>query len=438
MSPAQARLVHLLGLHGQKVTYEQARDLLDHPDVEIRRALAARDDLEPEIIYYLANDPDTEVRRLVARNDASPAKASLLLAADDSDDVRCEVAERLGRLVPGLPHDQTERTWRTVHQALNLLARDQLPRVRRALAEALKTLPDAPRDVICKLARDRDSSVAVPVLEFSPVLTDDDLIEVIKASPLTASLAAISRRVNVGEEVSKAIVGSGDTEAIAALLRNQSAQIREETLDLIIDAAPAYPTWHDPLVHRQKLAGKAALRIAEFVAESLLKQLAARQDFDSATTAALTHMVKKRLGAEQHASAVDELAQALDPEALALAARQATGFHAKGKLTTEGVMRIAEEGLSSMVIAALAQRARLDVQVVAEVVRSASAKGMLAVAWAGDFSADDAVILQIKVARIPPADVIKPRAGVIDAAQSELEWQLGLFKDAAAKRKARA
>lgn len=51
MSPAQARLVHMLGLTGRKITYEQARDLLDNPDVDVRRALAARDDLEPEILF---------------------------------------------------------------------------------------------------------------------------------------------------------------------------------------------------------------------------------------------------------------------------------------------------------------------------------------------------------------------------------------------------
>ena len=58
MSAAKNRLVHMLGMPGQKITYEQARDLLDHPDVEVRRGLAERDDLEPEILFYLANDPD--------------------------------------------------------------------------------------------------------------------------------------------------------------------------------------------------------------------------------------------------------------------------------------------------------------------------------------------------------------------------------------------
>lgn len=266
------------------------------------------------------------------------------------------------------------------------------------------------------------------------MLTDQDLLEIIQASPLTASLVAISRRVNVGEEVSKAIVGTGDTEAISSLLKNQSAQIREETLDMILDAAPAYPTWHDPLTNRRALSGRAALRIAEFVADSLLRKLAERKDFDSATTTALGQIVRKRLKVDQATPGKDELELALDPVALSLAMTRASTFNSQGKLTNEAVMRLASEGLSAAVVAALAQRARLDVSVVAEVIRKASAKGMRSVAWAGDFSADDAWTLQVKVARIPPSEALKSRAGLYDATIEELEWQLGLFKDAAAKR----
>lgn len=438
MAPAQARLVHLLGLTGKKVTYEQARDLLDHPDPEIRRALAARDDLEPEILFYLARDPDAEVRRSIANNPLSPAKASLLLAADENEEVRVDLAERLGRVVPGMQKDQAAKTWQTVHQVLTLLVRDQLPRVRRILSEALKAVPDAPHDIIATLARDPEVSVAAPVLEFSPVLTDDDLMDIIKSSPLTASLNAISRRVNVGEEVSKAIIGTGNTEAIAALLRNQSAQIREDTLDLIVDAAPAYSTWHDPLVNRRQLTNRAALRIAEFVADSLLQKLAARQDFDADTTKTLGHMVRKRLKLDQESPVKDELELALDPVALGYAMKQAAVFNEKGKLTPSGVMKLASEGLSPIIVAALATRAKLEVDVVAEVVRAASPKGMLAVAWAADLTADDAAALQVKVARVPPQNIIKARAGLFDATLEELEWQIGLFKDAAAKRKAPA
>ena len=294
-TPAKDRLIRLLGIPGHKVTYEQARDLLDHPDTKVRLTLAVRADLEPEILFFLAQDPDVEVRRAIAANATTPVKASMVLAKDTDDDVRHDLASRIGRVIPGLDEEQQASAWRTVHQVLTLLVRDQLPRVRRALADAMKALPDAPHDVILALATDPEASVAAPVLEFSPVLTDEDLKAVIQASPLTAQLSAISRRINVGEEVSQAIVGTGNVDAIASLLKNDSAQIREETLDAIVDAAPGHESWHEPLTMRRNLSTKAALRIAEFVAVSLVQALAKRADLDAETTGTLEVIVKERL-----------------------------------------------------------------------------------------------------------------------------------------------
>jgi uncharacterized protein (DUF2336 family) len=434
MSPAKARLIHLLGLPGHKVSYEQARDLLDHPDVEVRVALAQRTDLEPEILFFLARDPDASVRRIIASNTTAPEKASMILAGDADGDVRANLASRLGKLIPEFEKTDTDKAWRTVHQALALLVRDQLPRVRRVLSEALKYLPDAPRDIVLQLARDPEVSVAAPILEFSPVLTDEDLLDIIQSSPLTASLIAISKRVNVGEEVSNAIVGTADVDAINALLNNQSAQIREATLDAIIDAAPMYPSWHEPLINRRQLPGKAALRIANFVADALIQKLAARGDFDPATTAALGLIVHQKLNRDDApALSPDPLSAALDPAALKLASARAVDLMNAGKLTQASIIKIAQDGVSTVVIAALAARANIPVAAVAEVVRSASAKGMLAVAWAGDFTASQAEILQLKVARVMPSQVIKPKTdGWFDATEAELEWQLNMFKDAAA------
>jgi uncharacterized protein (DUF2336 family) len=416
------------------VTYEQARDLLDHPDASVRLTLASRDDLEPEILYFLARDPDITIRRTIAANSAAPMKASLLLAEDENEDVRHDLAERVGRVVPGLSQDQQAKAWRTVHQVLGLLARDQLPRVRRALSEALKSLPDAPHDIVLMLAKDPEATVAAPVLEFSPVLTDDDLRAIIEASPMTAQLSAISRRINVGEEVSNAIVGTGNVDAITMLLKNSSAQIREETLDAIIDAAPRQSAWHEPLVHRPNMNARAALRIAEFVAESLIQKLAARTDIDAETVTTLSKIVRDKLRKDEGKTglAPDDPDAALHPDALKIAGRQCEALANSGKLSPAYILNAAAEGVTPLVVAGLARLADLPVKAVAEVVRTTSAKGMLAVAWAADYSAEDAVQLQIKVARVTPDAVIKPRAGGgFDCTEAELEWQLDMFKDIA-------
>lgn len=436
-TPAKDRLIRLLGIPDHKVSYEQARDLLDHADSGVRLALALRTDLEPEILFFLARDPDVEVRRAIAANTTAPIKVSMALASDSDDEVRHDLASRIGRVIPGLNAEEQASAWRTVHQVLNLLVRDQLPRVRRALADAMKSLPDAPHDIILTLAMDPESSVAAPVLEFSPVLTDEDLEAVIQASPMSAQLTAISKRINVGEEVSQAIVGTGNIDGITALLKNKSAQIREETLDAIIDAAPGHESWHEPLVNRRSLNTKAALRIAEFVADSLVQALARRADLDAETTTALGEIVRERLRhrEEQGGLAQDDPDNLLDPRALTIAQRQTESLAQAGKLTTENVLRMTAIEVTPLAVASLARLADMPLEAVVEVIRAASAKGMLAVAWSADFTAEEAVQLQLTVGRVTPDSVIHPRAGGgFDAMEDELEWQIDMYTDLAKNR----
>jgi uncharacterized protein (DUF2336 family) len=62
------------------------------------------------------------------------------------------------------------------YEALDALARDQVIRVRRILSEALKDVADAPPEVIRRLASDVELVVSGPVLQYSPVLTEEDLL----------------------------------------------------------------------------------------------------------------------------------------------------------------------------------------------------------------------------------------------------------------------
>jgi hypothetical protein len=229
------------------------------------------------------------------------------------------------------------------------------------------------------------------------------------------------------------VVGTGDAEAIAVLLNNPTAQIREDTLDAVIAAAPHQPAWHEPLVRRGVLSPAAVLRIAEFVAGALVQELSRRADLEAATAAMLTEMVKGKLRDKAGSPGLSATTQEdiLSPTALSAAEAQVDYLVGLRKLSPENVMRAANAGQIPLVVAALARLAALPTNVVAEVARAASAKGMLAVAWAANFSAIDAVQLQVKIARVPPEAVIKARAGGgFDAGEAELQWQLDMYREA--------
>ena len=135
----------------QDITYEEAKTYARAPDRDVRSELASREDVQPELLYFLADDKDPEVRRSVAANNATPRQADLVLARDKDDDVRCDLALKIGRLIPGISQMQNERLQEVTLEVLGALARDQLPRVRAIIAEEIKHAMTVPQPIIHKL-----------------------------------------------------------------------------------------------------------------------------------------------------------------------------------------------------------------------------------------------------------------------------------------------
>ena len=81
--------------------------------------------------------------------------------------------------------------------------------VRAELAERFAAVPDAPHQLIRRLANDEAEDVAGPVLQASPVLTETDLIQVIRSRG-QGHMRAVSQRAVVSEAVSDAIIDRGD------------------------------------------------------------------------------------------------------------------------------------------------------------------------------------------------------------------------------------
>ena len=101
----------------------------------MRVALAKRDDLRPEILYFLAEDAEAEVRRAVAENTAAPGHTDILLARDSDMDVRSNLAVKIATVAPNLSAEERDKVRRSTHGALEMLARDQIKVVRQVLRQ---------------------------------------------------------------------------------------------------------------------------------------------------------------------------------------------------------------------------------------------------------------------------------------------------------------
>lgn len=441
----------------EPLSYEEARAFARHEDAEVRRLLAARKDTRPEILYYLADDDEASVRRELATNAATPRQADLVLARDVDSAVRLSLADKITRLAPDLSPDQLDRVERLTVEVLETLARDQLPRVRQIVAEGIKQLDNVPKSLVDRLARDVEAMVAAPVLEFSPLLTDEDLLEIIRTGRNAGAADAISRRRGLSGEVSDAVAATDDTAAIATLLANPSAQIREETLDNLISRAPDREPWHEPLVNRADMPNRFVGRIVRFVSASLLQTLAKRHDLDPDTARLVASAIRRRLpGGDDggKAQAADdpprERAKPVDaaPAMKTAAAKTATiktagaeeggdresavervrAAQKRGDLDEKTVLEALDEADEDFVYQALSVLAEIDIETVKRIVASKSARAVTALAWKAGFAMRAGIQLQQRLARIPSSNWLHAREGVYyPLSAEEMEKMLALF-----------
>lgn len=381
------------------IDYDEAKRRAADADIAARQQLARRPDVQPEILYYLAGDTEVTVRRAVAGNGATPRQADALLMHDRDEEVRVVLARKIARLEPGLNPYQQSLLQKLTLDVLEQLARDQLPRVRQIIAEEVRYLDNRPKDLIKRLARDLELMVCEPVLEFSPLLNDDDLLEIIGSRPVQGALEAIARRAGVSGDVADAIVSDGDEKAVAGLLANSSAQIREETFNRIVDAAPAYEIWHKPLVERDDLSHRVVTRIAKFISAALLAILEKRYDIAPETTREVAQAIDRRLSA-------DGLNQTGLPE------HRAADLHAAGKLDDVAIGEAINRGDREFLIEALALKSGISAERVRQVISSRAPKSIVALCWKAGLGMRTAQQIEIRIAHIPPADVINAKDGI--------------------------
>ena len=372
-----------------------------------------------DVLVGLADDPSVTVRAALALNSAAPVRANQELAQDRDERVRILLARKLAALVPGLSAVDQARLYQETWDTLTTLVADEAARVRAVIAEAVKELPDAPRSLIRRLARDNDTSVCEPVIRLSPLLTTEDLVALVAMAPSAGTVHAVARRADLEPAVSDAIAATADAAAIRALLANPTAQIREATLDALVARSVDHPDWHEPLVRRPSLPPRAARMLSEIVATHLLAELAKRGDLEPALAKELHRRIALRLTPATPAPEAPSETSA--DEALA----QARAVAMRGELAEDTLLAVARQGDARFATALLAVAAGMPVSVVDRASSLRSAKGLVSLVWKAGFTMRAAVALQTLLARLSPDAVLT--AGPADSfplAVEEMRWQL--------------
>lgn len=401
---------------GTNLDPDRALQLLEQYARAEQAALASRSDVGEDVLHYLSQNGAVATRRAVAANPSASPVSNRLLANDTEDEVRTELARKIGRLFPGLMLIEQKQLRDLTVETLETLARDEEPLVRAALAEEIKHLDCVPRGVVKQLARDLEEIVAAPILEYSPLLNDSDLIEIVAAAQTNAMLAAVARRKGLSETVSDVVVSKGDTSVIAALLANIDARIRKKTLDRIVTQAAEVAEWQGPLVLRAELSPRMIRRLAGFVAGALIEALSRRSGLDDQTCAHLRKRLAERHQSEAKAGDKPDAADMVETARLA------------GKLDDGFVAAAAEACQKDTVVRALSVLAKVDEALARRILDSGSAKAVTALAWKAGLSMRIAFKLQTGILRLKGSELLPARGGTdYPMGEQEMRWHLGVF-----------
>ncbi|MBT5185518.1 MAG: DUF2336 domain-containing protein [Kordiimonadaceae bacterium] len=401
-------------------TYEEARSALEGQKTSDKLILAEQSTTPKEVLYYLAEDPSVEIRKKIAGNNNSPLHADKILSKDENEEVKHELTRKIARFFPDISMDSTSIICEEAIEMIEILAKDQLPSVRQILSEELKSSSTIPKHIALMLAQDEVLSVCAPILEYSPLLSDADLKEIITATTLAGSLGAIAKREGISEDVCDAISTSLDIPAVTNLLTNQSAQIREETLDLIINEAQNNQIieWHEPLAKRPNLSIRAMKRIATFVASSLVDTMISRNKLDPDQGEELLVRVRDRITKETP-----------DSDDQRTIAAQAQDLFDRGVIDDEFIQNAIKNKQRELIIQSLILLSELPDDSVRKMLVKKKGTLTVSLAWKAGLSMRTALKMQSELAHVPPDEFLNAKNGIdYPMSVKQMEYDIALYE----------
>ncbi len=159
--------------------------------------------------------------------------------------------------------------------ALLMLLDDASPLVRRAMAEVFARSPDAPPVIVRALSLDQPS-VALPVLEHSPLLIDADLVDLV-ATGNSEVQSAVARRINLPAPVCAAIAEVGSPVAALELIENPHASLAPFSWDRIAERHGHLAAIREAMLALDELSPATRLALVARLSDTLAQFVVARQ-----------------------------------------------------------------------------------------------------------------------------------------------------------------
>jgi uncharacterized protein (DUF2336 family) len=159
--------------------------------------------------------------------------------------------------------------------ALLMLLDDPSPLVRRAMAEVFANCASAPAAIVEALSVDQPS-VALPVLECSPLLIDADLVDLV-ATGNSEVQCAIARRTHLPASVCAAIAEVGSPASALELIENPHAELAPFSWDRIVERHGHLAAIRESMLVLEDLPAATRLALVSKLTDTLTQFVVARQ-----------------------------------------------------------------------------------------------------------------------------------------------------------------
>ena len=278
-----------------------------------------------------------------------------------SASVRADLAGKVSSDLSG--NELTPAEVKLGQDIVRILARDVEESVRASLSRGLRHSPHLPRDVAIKLAEDVEF-VALPMLADSLVLTDQDLIELVRNGS-SIKQEAIASRANLTELVTGVLIEHAGEPAVAVLMGNNSASIAEDSFNYAVTRFADSTRVKQAMVMREKLPVTVAERLVTMVSRALQTHLVKAHDLAPGTAANIVlasreqAIIRLSLGASD-----DDLRQMV------------AQMHRNGRLTPSLIMRALCTGDIGFFEAAMAVKSDIPVENAQILIHDPSRRGL--------------------------------------------------------------
>ncbi len=237
---------------------------------------------------------------------------------------------------------------RRAEQLFRILTEEAELSVRKLLADKLKLNQSLPHDIAVTLARDVEE-VALPMVQYSEVLRDNDILGIIAEDGAGAKSLAVAKRAEVPAHITDALIALHHEAIDTTLADNAGAHISEAGYTRFLSRYTRNETLLKQLSERPDVPHTIAERIVHTIAEQLKEVVVEKH-------AGYAEVVAEETKAVQ-AGAIDMvIAKATDPIAIKHLVAQ---LIAQKRLTSAVIIQALAYGNTTFVSYAFASLARI-------------------------------------------------------------------------------